>query len=112
MADGQNFQEERQVWSEPLDNPPAQNLLVLPEELGQVLPSGGQIVRSLAVSSQPQLGVGLLLLQVLGRHLARVQQELADLTLQPHLGDDRYQISGETADSVTAYFTPVIGLDS
>ena len=81
-------------------------MLVFPEKLGQILPGGGQIVGSLAVSPHPQLSVGLLLLDILGRHLARVQEVLTHLTLKSHLGYHRHQMSVETRDQPDCLLYP------
>ena len=108
MADRQDFQQERQVWSKPLNNPLTENVLFLPEEVRQVL-AGLQVVGSLVVRAEPQLRVGLILPDLGRIHLARVQEVLTDLTLQADLG---VRHSQDRNIVLTTYFAPVIRLDS
>ena len=108
VADRQNFEQERQSPSKPRHNSLPEDALVLPEELRQVLPVE-EVVGSLVVSSQPQLGVVLLLIDLLRGRLAGVEQELAHLTVQAHLGQTSVI---RHSDISPPYFTPVVSLNS
>ena len=108
VADRQNFEQERQSPSKPRHNFLPEDAFVLPEELRQVLPVE-EVVGSLVVSSQPQLGVVLLLIDLLRGRLAGVEQELAHLTVQAHLGQTSVI---RHSDSSAPYFTPDVSLNS